>query len=118
VPTLRDREIASVAGYQRLFREFIAGWMADTTEPAPLRVQLMAAAVVAPHNHVLRRWLRSDSLDPVREVDGALRLVISLYAAPADASGDGTTIVAFRTSQDINTLIPALRQLTEERSGL
>jgi hypothetical protein len=56
--------------------------------------------------------------DPVREVDGALRLVISLYAAPADASGDGSTIVAFRTSQDINTLIPALRQLTEERSGL
>src|ERR1700752_3119575 len=45
VPALRDREIVSVAGYQRLFREFIAGWMADTAEPDPLRAELMAAAV-------------------------------------------------------------------------
>src|ERR1700744_4625549 len=48
VPALRDREIASVARYQRLFREFIASWMADTVspdmgEPAPLRAELMAA---------------------------------------------------------------------------
>ena len=28
-PTLRDREIASVARYQRLFREFIADWMGE-----------------------------------------------------------------------------------------
>ena len=37
VPALRDREIASVARYQRLFREFIAGWMGDPGEPASLR---------------------------------------------------------------------------------
>jgi AcrR family transcriptional regulator len=30
VPALRDREIASVARYQRLFREFIASWMGDS----------------------------------------------------------------------------------------
>jgi AcrR family transcriptional regulator len=115
VPALRDREIASVARYQRLFREFIAGWMADTAEPAPLRAELMAAAVVAAHNHVLRRWLRGESPDPVREVDAALGLVIELYAAPAEsAGGNGTTIVAFRSDQDIDTLIPALRRLTEE----
>ena len=83
MPALRDREIASVARYQRLFREFIAGWMADTAEPAPLRAELMAAAVVAAHNHVLRRWLRGESPDPVREVDSALSLVIDLFAAPA-----------------------------------
>src|SRR5262249_39052198 len=35
VPALRDREIASVARYQRLFRELIADWMGDTAEPAP-----------------------------------------------------------------------------------
>lgn len=58
VAVLRDREIASVARYQRLFREFIAEWMGDPTESASLRAELMAAAVVAAHNHVLRRWLR------------------------------------------------------------
>lgn len=113
VPALRDREIASVARYQRLFREFIAGWMADIAEPAPLRAELMAAAVVAAHNHVLRRWLRGDSPDPNREVDEAMRMVIGLFASPAQ-DGNGTTVVAFRTGQDIDTLIPALRRLAEE----
>ena len=121
VPALRDREIASVARYQRLFREFIAGWMASTgeagtAEPAPLRAELMAAAVVAAHNHVLRRWLRGESPDPVREVDEALGLVIDLYAAPAEtAAGNGTTIVAFRSGQDIDAVIPALRRLAGEQ---
>jgi AcrR family transcriptional regulator len=121
VPALRAREIASVARYQRLFREFIAGWMADTGEagtgePAPLRAELMAAAVVAAHNHVLRRWLRGESPDPVSEVDDALRLVIDLFTVPGDTQGgNGTTVVAFRTGQAIDTLIPALRRLTEER---
>ena len=132
VPALRDREIASVARYQRLFREFIAGWMGDPGEPASLRAELMAAAVVAAHNHVLRRWLRGESPDPVAEVDQALGQVIELFAGPdgsvvggrADGTGagevtvgevgasvDGTTIVAFRSGQDIDTLLPALRRL-------
>jgi AcrR family transcriptional regulator len=114
VPALRDREIASVARYQRLFREFIAGWMTDTAEPAPLRAELMAAAVVAAHNHVLRRWLRGENPDPVRELDAALGLVTGLFAAPAVMAGNGTTIVAFRSDQGIEALIPALRRITEE----
>ena len=118
VPALRDREIASVARYQRLFREFIAVWMADTAEPAPLRAELMAAAVVAAHNHVLRRWLRGESPDPVREVDAALGLVIGLFTTSAEtADGSRTTIVAFRSDHDIDTLIPALRRLTEEQAA-
>jgi AcrR family transcriptional regulator len=120
VPALRDREIVSVARYQRLFREFIAGWMAATTAPDPLRAELMAAAVVAAHNHVLRRWLRCESPDPAREVDDAMRLLIGLFAAsarPASArpgAADGTTIVAFRTSWDLSALIPALQRLADE----
>jgi AcrR family transcriptional regulator len=120
VPALRDREIASVARYQRLFREFIAGWMGDPGEPASLQAELMAAAVVAAHNHVLRRWLRGESPDPVAEVDQALGQVIELFTGPdggvagdgaVGRGADGTTIVAFRTGQDIDTLLPALRRL-------
>jgi AcrR family transcriptional regulator len=118
VPALRDREIASVARYQRLFREFIAAWMADTAEPAPLRAELMAAAVVAAHNHVLRRWLRGESLDPVIEVDEALSMVISLFTASAGKTdGTGTTIVAFRSRDDIEAVIPVLRRLAGEQSA-
>jgi len=43
VSALRDREIASVARYQRLFREFIADRMGEPGEPASLRAELMAA---------------------------------------------------------------------------
>src|SRR5579875_2484898 len=43
VAALRDREIASVARYQRLFREFLDAH----GEPDPLRAELMAAAALA-----------------------------------------------------------------------
>jgi AcrR family transcriptional regulator len=114
VPALRDREIVSVARYQRLFREYIAEWMAGRGESDALQAELMAAAVASAHNHVLRRWLRGDSRDPVREVDAALRRVISLFAPPAPAPGaDGTTVVAFRTGQPLETVLPAIRHLIE-----
>jgi AcrR family transcriptional regulator len=114
VPILRDREIASVARYQRLFREFIADWMGEPGEPASLRAELMAAAVVAAHNHVLRRWLRGESPDPVREFDDAMRQVATLFAAAAAGQGgDGTTIVAFRSGQDLDSLLPSLRRFIE-----
>jgi AcrR family transcriptional regulator len=114
VPALRDREIVSVARYQRLFREYIAEWMAGQGESDALQAELMAAAVAAAHNHVLRRWLRGDSADPVGEVDAAMRHVISLFTSRAPGPGDGgTTVVAFRTGQPLETVLPAIRHLIE-----
>src|SRR5580692_3907577 len=113
VPALRDREIVSVARYQRLFREYIAEWMAGQGESDALQAELMAAAVAAAHNHVLRRWLRGDSTDPVGEVDAAMRHVISLFTSRAPGPGDGTTVVAFRTGQPLETVLPAIRHLIE-----
>ena len=118
VPALRDREIASVARYQRLFRGFIADWMADTAEPAPLRAELMAAAVVAAHNHVLRRWLRGDTQTPTQEIDAAMRQVITLFTAPGlPGDGGGTTVAVFRTGQPIDSLLPALQHLLDDQTG-
>ncbi|ALC18700.1 TetR/AcrR family transcriptional regulator [Streptomyces pristinaespiralis] len=119
VSTLRDREIASVARYQRLFREFIAEWMGDPTKSASLRAELMAASVVSAHNHVLRRWLRGEASDPVAEVDEAMREVLALFPAPGSPSesGRGTTVFAFRTGQDIDALVPELRRLVEGEHG-
>jgi AcrR family transcriptional regulator len=116
VAALRDREIASVARYQRLFREFISEWMGDPTESASLRAELMAAAVVAAHNHVLRRWLRGEAYDPVTEVDEAMREVLALFPSPQSSreAGDGaTTVVVFRTGQDFEALLPSLRRVIE-----
>ncbi|GAB1332868.1 TetR/AcrR family transcriptional regulator [Streptomyces sp. NPDC093260] len=120
VSALRDREIASVARYQRLFREFIADWMGDPTTSASLRAELMAASVVAAHNHVLRRWLRGESADPATELDEAMGEVLALFPAPgarADGTDGGTTVVAFRTGQDLDALLPSLRRLVEGEAG-
>jgi AcrR family transcriptional regulator len=112
VPALRDREIVSVARYQRLFREFIAERMTARDEPGPLRAELMAASVAAAHNHVLRRWLRGDSTDPIREVDEAMSQVIGYFAPPVPELGaDGTTVIAFRTGQSLETVLPAIQHV-------
>jgi AcrR family transcriptional regulator len=114
VPALRDREIVSVARYQRLFREYIAGRAADRGEPAELQAELMAATVASAHNHVLRRWLRGEAADPVRELDAAMRQVITLFAARVpDGDGDGGAVVAFRSSRPLEDLLPAIQQILE-----
>ncbi len=79
VPALRDREIASVARYQRLFREFVGAWLAGSPD-ADLRAELMAASVVAAHNQVLRGWLRAGgTYDPSGPLDHALGYVIATF---------------------------------------
>jgi AcrR family transcriptional regulator len=120
VPALRDREIASVASYQRLFREFISRSIGDRTEAASLRAELMAAAVVAAHNHVLRRWLRSECPDPLAEFDDAMGQVAGLFAEPAQGAGgdgSGAAIAVFRTGGDIDALLESLRRLLENPPG-
>jgi hypothetical protein len=94
--------------------------------------------VVAAHNHVLRRWLRGDAIDPIRELDDAMGQVIAQFAAPtapltapltvtsatgsatitapSNNEGTGTAIVAFRTSQDLQTLISTLRHVIDAPS--
>jgi AcrR family transcriptional regulator len=118
VPALRDREIVSVARYQRLFREFIAertagrDGPASVSESAALQAELMAAAVASAHNHVLRRWLRGESSDPVGDLDAAMRQVTALFRPSAlGLDADGTTVVAFRASQSLESLLPEIQRL-------
>ncbi|MGH3263639.1 MAG: TetR/AcrR family transcriptional regulator [Trebonia sp.] len=120
VPALRDREIVSVARYQRLFREYIAermaerGAAAEDDVSAALQAELMAAAVASAHNHVLRRWLRGEAAEPLRELDAAMSQVIAQFTArPPGPEGEGTTVLAFRTGQPLESLLPAIKQLFE-----
>lgn len=109
VPALRDREIASVARYQRLFREFIADWMGAAPDAA-LQAELMAAAVVAAHNHVLRRWLRHDTADPIGEVDAAMAHVVANFTQPAaPATGNGSLVLVVHDDRDPERVIAAIR---------
>jgi len=111
VATLRDREIVSVARYQRLFREFIAEWMGPTPGAA-LRAELMSAAVVSAHNHVLRRWLRRDALDPAAELDAAMAQVVTLFAqSPANG---GSTVLVLHDHRDPDLVAAVIREALEK----
>ncbi|MEU5264205.1 TetR/AcrR family transcriptional regulator [Amycolatopsis sp. NPDC021455] len=111
VPALRDREIAGVQQYQRLFRRFLHRWMGGGPDTA-LRAELMAGAVVNAHNHVLRRWLRGQASDPEREFDAAMTETVGLFSRPRE--GAESSIVVFRTSKDLDTVLPELNRLLGE----
>ena len=79
VPALRHREAASVQQYQRVFRDFVHGWMGGDPATA-LPAELMATSVVTAHNYVLRRWLRGLTEQPEAELDAAMAQVMTLFA--------------------------------------
>ncbi|WP_042436620.1 TetR family transcriptional regulator [Streptacidiphilus albus] len=100
VPTLREREIAVVARYERLFTRYLlgrfdtagqssGGWARGVGDDAML-AEVSAAAVVAAHNHVLRRWLRSGGRGEVEpQLDHAFEVIKRTFWGNAPASPGG-----------------------------
>jgi AcrR family transcriptional regulator len=110
IAALRDREIASVARYQRVFREFIAGQTGVAPDNA-LVAEVMAAAVVAAHNHVLRRWLRGDTTEPMIEIDAAMSQVVAMSAQLSSPPVDnGTYVIVVKDDRDPERVIAAVRR--------
>ncbi|MFD5425178.1 TetR family transcriptional regulator [Streptomyces sp. NPDC127084] len=99
VPTLREREIASVARYERLFTRYLLGHFDErdhhTGNDDPLLAEVAASAVVTAHNHVLRRWLRAGGQGDVEaQLDHAFDIVRETF---------GSGIGAGRTSPGSST---------------
>jgi AcrR family transcriptional regulator len=106
VPSLRDREISSVSGYQRLFYEHFRRSHPDDS----LQAELLAATCVTVHNHILRQWLRDPFADP------EARLTRHLDAVLARLSADGpqrqprpTEVVVLRTTRPLEDVLPVLQ---------
>jgi AcrR family transcriptional regulator len=107
VPALRDRELTSGARYQRLFRSYLSKW-GDGSEPSELRAELMAAAVVAAHNRVLRRWLRDESSDPQRDVEQALASVHRVFDISSER--DPAAVLVVPADVSMGTVEASIRQ--------
>ena len=88
VEPLRARELASTQPYQRAFGRYLRRVLGEDGE---LRAEVVAAAVIAAHNHVLRRWLRGDSTDPEGDLRGVLSDVVRRWAGPAAAETSAVT---------------------------
>jgi AcrR family transcriptional regulator len=106
VPALRAFETAVVSRYARLFTKHLRtaqteDWTAD------LRAELFANAVVAAHNHVLRRWLRGDVTNPRSDLAEALAATWPIYRG----GGGRTAVVVMSTDEPIDSLTPRIREL-------
>ncbi|WP_436699450.1 TetR/AcrR family transcriptional regulator [Nocardioides sp. BYT-33-1] len=109
VPAIRDREIASVQRYVRLFARHVHGWL-DAEPDGPLRAELVASAVVIGHNHVLRQWLRGDVDDAATAealVDRALGHAVALLRG---AAAGPATIVITGGQQDVEQVVRRVRE--------
>ncbi|WP_418961532.1 TetR family transcriptional regulator [Streptomyces tritici] len=141
VPTLREREIASVARYERLFTRYLLGHFDERDHhdgnDDPLLAEVAASAVVTAHNHVLRRWLRAGGQGDVEaQLDHAFAIVRETFgtgigarpatAAPAaqeqpeqpaaTASAEGGVLVAVaRTDAPLDEVMRTIRQALGER---
>lgn len=96
VPTLREREIASVARYERLFTRYLLGHFDEHAHQHgnddPLLAEVAASAVVTAHNHVLRRWLRAGGQGDVEnQLDHAFAIVRKTFGTGIGAGRDTTT---------------------------
>ncbi|MCH0542443.1 TetR family transcriptional regulator [Streptomyces sp. MUM 203J] len=116
VPTLREREIASVARYERLFTRYLLSHFDERDHhdgnDDPLLAEVAASAVVTAHNHVLRRWLRAGGKGDVEsQLDHAFAIVRKTFgtgigagrlagprvpspAATAETAATGDVVVA------------------------
>lgn len=106
VPALRERELASVHRYFRVFSSHARAWFAEE-EDGPLRGELLAGAVITAHNLVLRSWLRRATTDPVEEFDRAIDRALMIGAARPAA---GRTIVVHVGDSDVEGVVAGVRE--------
>ncbi|WP_210732768.1 TetR family transcriptional regulator [Streptomyces sp. RKND-216] len=103
VPALREREIASVARYERLFTRYLLGHFDEaahrdagdgaTSFDEPLLAEVAASAVVTAHNHVLRRWLRGGAVGDVEaQLDHAFAIVRRTFGTGFAADRPAATV--------------------------
>ncbi|WP_138734871.1 TetR/AcrR family transcriptional regulator [Modestobacter excelsi] len=99
VPALRERELVSGARYQQLFRRHLSA-LGDGSNDSELRAEVTAAAVVAAHNRVLRRWLRGESASPQREIEAALATVHQTFVSTTESGPPAVIVVPHGVSME------------------
>ncbi|MGW1076630.1 TetR family transcriptional regulator [Streptomyces sp. NPDC002537] len=128
VPALREREIASVARYERLFTRYLLGHFDERAhhvgDDDPLLAEVAASAVVTAHNHVLRRWLRGGGEGDVEtQLDHAFAIVRETFGSgigagrsgqeprPASVRTEGEVLVAVaRTDAPLGEVMRAIEK--------
>ncbi|MFD5323366.1 TetR/AcrR family transcriptional regulator [Streptomyces sp. NPDC127092] len=115
VTGLRTYELSVVWRYEKIIGDYLRTRFAGRRD-GTLRANVVAAAVVAAHNHALRHWLRSGGQgDPLAEVDRALEFVRETWSSdapsPVEADEDVVVVITKRST-------PMWRVVREVESSL
>lgn len=105
VPALRDRELATVHRYLRVFSRHARTWMGHEPDGL-LRGELLASAVITAHNHVLRTWLDDDRPAIGTDFDEAMDRVLHRGAE----AGQARTVIIDGGDRDVERIISDVRQ--------
>ena len=110
VQALRDREIAWVSRYTRLFSAYLRGRLGEEDPNAALAAEVAAAAIVAAHNHVLRAWLTgAGGPDPLEDLERAFDWVLARLApasgAGSPAEGENVVVAVFRAGDPLGDVM-------------
>lgn len=104
VTALREKELATVHRYFRIFNSHARSWLGDGPEAA-LRGELLASAVVTAHNHVLRSWLRGDTSEISADFDRAIQCALD-----RGATARRRTIIIQAGDRDIDQVLTEVRE--------
>nr|WP_107080130.1 TetR family transcriptional regulator [Streptomyces sp. NBRC 109706] len=130
VPALREREIASVSRYERLFTRYLLAEFDEHSHlgDEPLLAEVAASAVVTAHNHVLRRWLRREGQGDVEAaLDHAFTIVRRAFGdlpsgaaqpsrPPVMSTREGEVLVTVaRTDAPLPEVMKAIEQALHQR---
>ena len=108
VAALKDREIASISRYNRLFSRYLRQRLGEAPG-VRLYADVVAAAVVAAHNEVLRAWLLAGGAgNPLPALDRALVWVAERFeqaGPPPDAEADDVVVAVFRAGGSLDDVV-------------
>lgn len=90
VPALRDRELVTTHRYERAFTAYLRDTLPPDRSMTTMSIAF-AAAVVAVHNAILRRWLRNPHLDLRPELEEAFADLRRVATAPLPEPADAAT---------------------------
>jgi len=117
VPSLRDKEVATVDRYQRVLARYLRARFAEQgDEAASLRADVAAAAIAAANNHVLRRWLRSGGQDDITaSAAEAFALVIDAFRTEGAAAEETTVVAVMTTATPLHAVIAKVNAALAEK---
>lgn len=116
VGSLRDREIASVDQYQRVFARYLRGRFAALPD-GELWAAVIASGLVATHNHVLRQWLKSggevDARQLFRQAMGRLTEMFTTSESSGEHT-DNVVVGVVRTASSADAVLRRVRGALRE----